>query len=72
MSASSQVLDPVCGMRIDPTTAAGTRAHRGTTYYFCSVGCMAKFDADADAYIAATGVEDYHIWRAAPDPDLPS
>ena len=72
MSASSQVLDPVCGMLIDPATAAGTRTRRGITSYLCSAGCIAKFDADADAYIAATRVDDYHTWRAATDPNLPS
>jgi P-type Cu+ transporter len=54
MSSSSLAIDPVCGMRVDPTTAAPTREHAGTTYYFCSAWCARKFDADADAYIAAS------------------
>lgn len=40
------VTDPVCGMLIDPATAATTREHDGTTFYFCSVGCANTFDAD--------------------------
>ena len=46
------VTDPVCGMTVDPATAAG---HRGTgpgTVYFCSAGCAAAFDADP-SYVAA-------------------
>ncbi len=44
------VTDPVCGMTIDPKTAAATREHDGTTFYFCSTGCAEKFDADPHRY----------------------
>jgi P-type Cu+ transporter len=54
MSSGSRVIDPVCGMSVDPSDAPASREHRGTTYHFCSVWCARKFDADADAYIAAS------------------
>ena len=38
--------DVVCGMQIDPAKAAGTSQYQGKTYYFCSKGCKAKFDAN--------------------------
>ena len=38
--------DIVCGMQVDPTKAAGSSVHAGKTYYFCSKGCKAKFDAN--------------------------
>jgi Cu+-exporting ATPase len=44
------VTDPVCGMQIDPTTAAATREHEGTTFSFCSTGCATTFDADPHRY----------------------
>ncbi|MBX3309376.1 MAG: heavy metal translocating P-type ATPase [Cryobacterium sp.] len=44
------VTDPVCGMNIDPKTAAATREHDGTTFYFCSNGCADTFDADPHRY----------------------
>jgi YHS domain-containing protein len=44
------VTDPVCGMPIDPATAATTREHGGTTFYFCSIGCAKAFDADPNRY----------------------
>jgi P-type Cu+ transporter len=47
---SALVTDPVCGMSIDPTTAAATREHEGTQFWFCSAGCAAKFDADEHRY----------------------
>jgi Cu+-exporting ATPase len=38
--------DAVCGMQVDPAKAAGTSQYNGKTYYFCSKGCKAKFDAN--------------------------
>jgi Cu+-exporting ATPase len=44
------VLDPVCGMSIDPKSAAATREHDGVTFHFCASGCAAAFDADPHRY----------------------
>ena len=30
-------IDPVCGMEVDPKTAAGKSNYLGKAYYFCSV-----------------------------------
>ena len=49
-SDDTLVTDPVCGMRIDPKTAAATREHDGATFYFCSKGCATAFDADPHRY----------------------
>ena len=38
--------DVVCGMQVDPAKATGTSTYQGKTYYFCSPGCKAKFDAN--------------------------
>jgi Cu+-exporting ATPase len=45
--------DPVCGMHVDPRNAAGTFTYQGQTYYFCSKGCAAKFQADPAKYLTA-------------------
>ena len=44
--------DPVCGMSVDPATAAATREYNGTTYYFCNPGCAAKFEQNPTQYLA--------------------
>ncbi len=54
--APATVLDPVCGMSIDPADAAGTHEHEGTTFAFCSTHCLTKFKADPGRYVA----EDAH------------
>jgi Cu+-exporting ATPase len=49
---ADRVLDPVCGMMVDPARAAGHVEHLGTAYHFCSKGCAAKFSADPDKYLS--------------------
>lgn len=46
------VKDPVCGMDVNPATAKHQTDHAGTTYYFCSAGCRAKFESDPANYLA--------------------
>jgi Cu+-exporting ATPase len=46
------MIDPVCGMTVDPAKArGGSFEHLGTTYYFCSPGCRTKFAADPDGWL---------------------
>lgn len=49
-SAPASVRDPVCGMEIEGTAAAGTTRHDGRTWYFCSEACQAKFLGDPGLY----------------------
>ena len=43
--------DPVCGMNVEPDTAAAAWDHDGTAYYFCSVGCMERFRQDPERFV---------------------
>ena len=52
--------DPVCGMQVDPAKAAGTAEYQGETYYFCSKGCLAKFQKGPEAYVGAEDRGDNH------------
>jgi Cu+-exporting ATPase len=38
-------------MKVDPARAAGHVDYKGTTYYFCGKGCVAKFTADPERYL---------------------
>ena len=49
--APTKVLDPVCGMTIDPAEAVGHVEHRGQTYYFCAQSCLEQFRADPDRFL---------------------
>jgi len=54
------VHDLVCGMDIDPATAAGTSEYKGETYYFCSLGCKKSFDKDPEKYVSKAGDHRHH------------
>ena len=41
-------IDPICGMTVDPATAAGSHDHRGQHYYFCGLSCLERFKADPE------------------------
>ncbi|MGD9727686.1 MAG: YHS domain-containing protein, partial [Nitrospiraceae bacterium] len=45
-------IDPVCGMTVEPESAAGSFGHEGMTYYFCSKGCLEKFKADPSKFLS--------------------
>jgi P-type Cu+ transporter len=61
----AMVVDPVCGMTIDPADAAGTSEYRGETIYFCSASCKEKFDATPEKY-AGGSPQPSHAHDAAP------
>jgi P-type Cu+ transporter len=44
--------DPVCGMTVDPTKAAGIHEYKGQPYYFCARSCLEKFRQDPERYLA--------------------
>ena len=35
--------DPVCGMTVEPETAAGQAEYEGEISYFCSLSCRDRF-----------------------------
>ena len=44
-------IDPVCGMTVDPASAAGSHQHGGKTYYFCSPSCLERFKAEPTKFL---------------------
>jgi xanthine dehydrogenase accessory factor len=49
------LLDPVCGMTVDPGATRHIAEHEGTIYAFCSAGCRTAFRKDPAAYLAPPG-----------------
>ena len=48
---SQKAIDPVCGMTVDLSSAAGRLEHAGQTYYFCSEHCLHTFKSEPDKYM---------------------
>jgi P-type Cu+ transporter len=46
-----RLLDPVCGMTVDPSKSRHRFEYRGEIYHFCSAGCRTKFAADPEQYL---------------------
>src|SRR3546814_12320569 len=49
--SSGEVIDPVCGMRVDPATAKHRAKHDGGEYYFCSAKCRERFEARPEIFL---------------------
>ncbi|MGD9903967.1 MAG: heavy metal translocating P-type ATPase [Dehalococcoidia bacterium] len=61
--------DPVCGMQVDPAKAAGTAEYGGETFYFCSKGCLAKFQASPERFLSSTAPEPHRHAHRQTDGD---
>jgi P-type Cu+ transporter len=47
----SKLVDPICGMTVNPSTAAGSYEYNGKTYYFCSTHCLYRFQEDPERFL---------------------
>ena len=59
---AATVIDPVCGMSVDPATSKHRFDHQGHTFHFCSAGCRTKFSADPVKYLE----------KREPPPEMPA
>src|SRR5215472_1243604 len=69
LSGSPKAKDPVCGMSVEPTKAAGKVEHKGKTYHFCSRRCAERFAQEPEKFLAtpgAVGMEHAHGNAPAP------
>ncbi|MGH9394758.1 MAG: heavy metal-binding domain-containing protein, partial [Terriglobales bacterium] len=46
-------------MSVDPARAAGSRLRAGVRYYFCSAGCLRKFEGSVPAPATAPAAGTY-------------
>jgi Cu+-exporting ATPase len=46
----SMVVDPVCGIQIDPEKTAVQAKFQGRTFFFCSTTCAREFEAHPQEY----------------------
>lgn len=66
---AAPVIDPVCGMKVDPTQPRGGQStYEGTTYSFCNPKCKVKFEADPERYLAPKAEPAHHCDACAKAP----
>ncbi|MBR1142080.1 heavy metal translocating P-type ATPase [Bradyrhizobium sp. AUGA SZCCT0431] len=76
--AAAKVLDPVCGMTVDPATSKHRFDHEEKTFHFCSAGCKTKFAADPRKYLEKSsakpdvpqGADDGTIYTCPMHPEI--
>ncbi|GEC51476.1 Cu+-exporting ATPase [Bradyrhizobium japonicum] len=44
-------IDPVCGMKVNPTTAKHRFSYKGEEYLFCSGRCRERFEAEPEKFL---------------------
>jgi Cu+-exporting ATPase len=72
-AASGAVVDPVCGMTVDPAKTAHHAEHDGQAFHFCSAGCRTKFIADPEKYLSpkpAAAAPEGTIYTCPMHPDV--
>jgi len=62
------IRDPVCGMTVDPARTPYHYELGGTTYHFCSAGCLEKFRTDPRKFTAGAAQPANTGERQAPPP----
>jgi Cu+-exporting ATPase len=67
--AHERTIDPVCGMTVTPQRAAGGLEHHGQRYFFCSVGCLQKFQAEP-AHVAAPPTQETVAYTCPMHPEV--
>ena len=73
--STGPVVDPVCGMTVDPEQTAYHATYAGHDYHFCSAGCRAKFVGDPEAYLNKSAAEpvaapEGTIWTCPMHPEI--
>ncbi len=66
---SGKIIDPVCGMQVDPAKSTGSFEFKGTTYRFCGLRCLEKFKNDPDSFLSRAAPKPSAAKSSAPMPD---
>ena len=62
--------DPVCGMKVDETTATFSARYGEQAYHFCAQGCLLAFAKEPEKYVGQAG-RPVHIELPRDDSDKP-
>ena len=62
ISSKNIVVDPVCGMELDPCKTDLNFAYQDKKFYFCAEGCRQAFEKNPAKFRNATSVKKKGIW----------
>lgn len=58
----TKVIDPICGMEVDPEKAEWRSNYKGCLYFFCAEGCWRTFEADPEKYAHRRTHKHFNWW----------
>ena len=50
-TSTNTVMDPVCGMRVDPIETEWMVTYEEKNFYFCAEGCLHAFEKNPENYL---------------------
>ena len=62
-ASTNKVIDPICGMKVDPCKTNLVTDYQGNRYYFCAEACRQAFDTDPRKYAVAEPAKRMGFWR---------
>ena len=62
VASKNTVIDPVCGMAVDPCKTELTTEYEDKRFYFCAAGCLKAFEKNPDKYKNVTSARKKGIW----------
>ena len=61
-TSTTKVLDPVCGMQVDPCETDLVAVDKGQNYYFCAKSCREAFEMNPQKYLASAPTKRKGWW----------
>jgi len=61
-TSKNKVVDPICGMKVDPCNTALTAEYENMKFYFCAEGCLKAFEKNPEKYKAGAAARKKGIW----------
>lgn len=72
--ATVTVIDPVCGMQVDPAKTEHHAAHDGQDFHFCSARCRSRFVENPQRWLSASAhdelVPEGVVWTCPMHPEV--
>ena len=63
MLSNKTVVDPVCGMEVDPCNSEMTAEYENEMFHFCAQGCLRTFEKNPARYKNVKTPKRKGIWR---------
>ena len=63
VKTKTSVIDPVCGMDVNPQTVTFVSTYKNTAYHFCAESCRTAFDNNPEKYLTENNEQPKGFWK---------